>query len=175
MLPPNFYPRPPRGGRLCAHGPVSFSPIFLSTPSARRATRISGKFRSNATDFYPRPPRGGRPVISWGVNKLLGDFYPRPPRGGRRAASASALGVSQFLSTPSARRATSVPTARSRFRPFFYPRPPRGGRLVKPSLFSFPTGNFYPRPPRGGRLLIMSMPIAMSAFLSTPSARRATG
>ena len=57
----NFYPRPPRGGRpnterrgytaihisihalreegdFCAHGPVSFSPIFLSTPSARRAT-----------------------------------------------------------------------------------------------------------------------------------------
>ena len=38
-VPCNFYPRPPRGGR---HGPSSFSPmkrLFLSTPSARRATQ----------------------------------------------------------------------------------------------------------------------------------------
>ena len=34
----NFYPRPPRGGRLGVHAVALFSPIFLSTPSARRAT-----------------------------------------------------------------------------------------------------------------------------------------
>ena len=34
----NFYPRPPRGGRRPADRPTSSVGIFLSTPSARRAT-----------------------------------------------------------------------------------------------------------------------------------------
>ena len=34
----NFYPRPPRGGRHSAHFLVRCSYLFLSTPSARRAT-----------------------------------------------------------------------------------------------------------------------------------------
>ena len=34
-------------------------------------------------------------------------FYPRPPRGGRRAAYSMALSIDKFLSTPSARRATT--------------------------------------------------------------------
>ena len=34
-------------------------------------------------------------------------FYPRPPRGGRRAEESRKTGVYQFLSTPSARRATN--------------------------------------------------------------------
>ena len=100
-----FYPRPPRGGRpskppfCCALTRISIhalreegdSPfwhindvaqIFLSTPSARRATRQRGPCRhhrsisihalreegdmllqadsSRASNFYPRPPRGGR-------------------------------------------------------------------------------------------------------------------
>ena len=35
----NFYPRPPRGGRLWAALAMSSSAAFLSTPSARRATQ----------------------------------------------------------------------------------------------------------------------------------------
>ena len=35
----NFYPRPPRGGRLEEHGLVLPLIVFLSTPSARRATQ----------------------------------------------------------------------------------------------------------------------------------------
>ena len=38
MLPPNFYPRPPRGGRLAYALIGSALMVFLSTPSARRAT-----------------------------------------------------------------------------------------------------------------------------------------
>ena len=34
----NFYPRPPRGGRLSASTAARCLPEFLSTPSARRAT-----------------------------------------------------------------------------------------------------------------------------------------
>ena len=34
--------------------------VFLSTPSARRATGFSSMYLSIASYFYPRPPRGGR-------------------------------------------------------------------------------------------------------------------
>ena len=34
---------------------------FLSTPSARRATKFLHGIESEVLDFYPRPPRGGRP------------------------------------------------------------------------------------------------------------------
>ena len=35
-----------------------------------------------------------------------GDFYPHPPRGGRRFGQIQRFHAQQFLSTPSARRAT---------------------------------------------------------------------
>ena len=34
----NFYPRPPRGGRQAAAFVLALDKLFLSTPSARRAT-----------------------------------------------------------------------------------------------------------------------------------------
>ena len=78
---------------------------FLSTPSARRATRdkvghnkglsISIHALREEGDrlqsrlctgcqfhFYPRPPRGGRPRPSTPTSPKQ-NFYPRPPRGGR--------------------------------------------------------------------------------------------
>ena len=80
--------------------------------------------------FYPRPPRGGRPVghdqghpahhISIHALREEGDrtgvsitpgscyFYPRPPRGGRHTICHDTCPQYQFLSTPSARRATAV-------------------------------------------------------------------
>ena len=60
--------------------------LFLSTPSARRATQ----YRHGAV-------------------RLCSDFYPRPPRGGRRKTYALLLEGLRFLSTPSARRATRQP------------------------------------------------------------------
>ena len=104
----NFYPRPPRGGRLTLAVCVITHLLFLSTPSARRATRTVIAARTSRTDFYPRPPRGGRlcqlhdlivvHVISIHALREEGDdvdkariyevedFYPRPPRGGRPAS-----------------------------------------------------------------------------------------
>ena len=129
----NFYPRPPRGGRLCkrpkkkgscrisihalreegdrfevvgcTHRPISIHALreegdyigmvrwgsretFLSTPSARRATRLLLYHRWIETNFYPRPPRGGR----------------------HRCHIRRTAGI-QFLSTPSARRATPPQTS----------------------------------------------------------------
>ena len=56
--------------------------VFLSTPSARRATRFLGKRAAKFLYFYPRPPRGGRRK-SPGEATRRQNFYPRPPRGGR--------------------------------------------------------------------------------------------
>ena len=83
-------------------------------------------------------------------------------------------GYVTFLSTPSARRATTAPCRHSVRSGYFYPRPPRGGRqsvqtLMYPDVqfLSTPSARratfkdfrktetipyFYPRPPRGGRL-----------------------
>ena len=214
----HFYPRPLRGGRQAGGDPIGAHQcisihalreegdrknlalrlrrrVFLSTPSARRATVVV--------------------IIQW---KNARNFYPRPPRGGRHRKAPPPHDSKGFLSTPSARRAT---IGRSRCRiiahisihalreegdtraaatdstePDFYPRPPRGGRrFCKAALAR--SKNFYPRPPRGGRPgdgphPCRSCAISIHAlreegdekipncqkceteFLSTPSARRAT-
>ena len=145
----DFYPRPPRGGRL----PVGLHDEgvgqFLSTPSARRAT-----------DHRGHRPR--RRLISIHALREEGDaggscseaaahyFYPRPPRGGRQLTGLCPFHEDRFLSTPSARRATLTSPAWAALRAYFYPRPPRGGRPATRSIFS-PPCYFYPRPPRGGR------------------------
>ena len=107
-------------------------------------------------------------------SKLAFHFYPRPPRGGRPVAAIVSTPAHQFLSTPSARRATDGkplgywvkdisihalreegdPGQRSRClykcRIYFYPRPPRGGRPYAVGKVDL-EAHFYPRPPRGGR------------------------
>ena len=124
------------------------------------------------SDFYPRPPRGGRrtpcPRLRHSPN-----FYPRPPRGGRPACSDVCHVMPPFLSTPSARRATSTPNSVRCCCTNFYPRPPRGGRPPCRHPADRPS-NFYPRPPRGGRPSLAHLLIKPVRFLSTPSARRAT-
>ena len=125
---------------------------FLSTPSARRATTTILSARSKMSYFYPRPPRGGRPCTTTARRQ-----------------------TQQFLSTPSARRATCCAAGMSICVPNFYPRPPRGGRPAEEvgadagDLISIhalreegDTSGWQPT-------------AARSLFLSTPSARRATG
>ena len=56
----------------------------------------------------------------------------------------------------------------------FYPRPPRGGRPTGLHRLQAGRIHFYPRPPRGGRRTTWQNAMHGSAFLSTPSARRAT-
>ena len=104
------------------------------------------------------------------------NFYPRPPRGGRRIPVPTKLSQLEFLSTPSARRATASSGRPAKTTAYFYPRPPRGGRHqhaddrlrgVAISIHALreegdhllgviPDGHadFYPRPPRGGRLAL---------------------
>ena len=88
----NFYPRPPRGGRLC------HLVIDCIVPSISiHALREEGDLSSAAT----------------GAGS--GHFYPRPPRGGRPPRYAARIAGSAFLSTPSARRATAKTETKSLF------------------------------------------------------------
>ena len=79
----------------------------ISIHALREEGDRNGRRRKNRTkNFYPRPPRGGR----LGYNTLAAiqqDFYPRPPRGGRLDEVLPGDTFNVFLSTPSARRATS--------------------------------------------------------------------
>ena len=169
----NFYPRPPRGGRRNGHRHHQKLEGFLSTPSARRATPHFSVVLQNLVDFYPRPPRGGRRPAVPATRSASSYFYPRPPRGGRPGDVPGGEVLDQFLSTPSARRATRHRERNQCDGSYFYPRPPRGGRPRSPAsgIFRF---YFYPRPPRGGRRLPKCQAVRVGVFLSTPSARRAT-
>ena len=80
-------------------------PIFLSTPSARRATQ-----HSLATVIHIRISihalREEGDALRTPTITTTSDFYPRPPRGGRQGRNIGLQEAIQFLSTPSARRAT---------------------------------------------------------------------
>ena len=57
----NFYPRPPHGGRRPHSLSLTEPQLFLSTPSAWRATTWPLPRSRSSCNFYPRPPHGGRP------------------------------------------------------------------------------------------------------------------
>ena len=125
----NFYPRPPRGGRLCVNTIFGACAQFLSTPSARRATSafngsnnhirfLSTPSARRATDelplldrspsdFYPRPPRGGRLSLELETDDLMKISIHALREEGDGFQRRYGAVVVLFLSTPSARRATS--------------------------------------------------------------------
>ena len=147
--------------------------LFLSTPSARRATVFS------IVEFCPR-------CISIHALREEGD-----------SPAFCGLGVADvFLSTPSARRATKFQQRRHKRRDisihalreegddFYYPVFANLGISIHALReegdqggASTPSGaqDFYPRPPRGGRPASVGFAFTFFRFLSTPSARRATG
>ena len=146
--------------------------IFLSTPSARRATFCRNRReRGCRISIHALREEGDlQCLVTWSSHRY---FYPRPPRGGRRCVAKTSYSDSRFLSTPSARRATCTAQMIDPELVHFYPRPPRGGRrhqLQEDRVMK----DFYPRPPRGGRLSRSTSKVNRSVFLSTPSARRAT-
>ena len=162
------------GDRCCSRIISSSGSLFLSTPSARRATAGLLIRQVGQADFYPRPPRGGRRPSPSTTGHSSRHFYPRPPRGGRlmlRRGRARDFGISihalreegdciknrhplpenVFLSTPSARRAT--------------PQAVRGHGGHQISIHALR---------EEGDTLWLAAGCARPQFLSTPSARRAT-
>ena len=192
----DFYPRPPRGGRLpqvtapaggwaiSIHAlreegdvfqrrGITLGLLFLSTPSARRATETSkpksmpGEISIHALR-EEGDPRASRPA------REPTDFYPRPPRGGRRLAGNVHFLRGGFLSTPSARRATVEKRNDTHAQHDFYPRPPRGGRPDElGELITNREISIHALREEGDP---QAAPAAQPTgrFLSTPSARRAT-
>ena len=124
-------------------------------------------------DFYPRPPRGGRQRP--GPHSSVRCRFLSTPSARRATSSPTPCATASiFLSTPSARRATSLVRLYCSIRSDFYPRPPRGGRRLEQCQECIDDSDFYPRPPRGGRPDSLTMGGVAKPFLSTPSARRAT-
>ena len=79
---------------------------FLSTPSARRATQeIYAQGTAVDISIHALREEGDVPASSSLIAYTY--FYPRPPRGGRLLRTHPCYESMQFLSTPSARRATS--------------------------------------------------------------------
>ena len=102
--------------------------MFLSTPSARRATGRPHR-RSTVKSVSIHALREEGDGVQWWKD-MIGTW---------------------FLSTPSARRATRGRTTRPQSQCCFYPRPPRGGRPRSALRLRLNCPCFYPRPPRGGR------------------------
>ena len=123
---------------------------FLSTPSARRAT---GRLCLTVPI----------PMISIHALREEGDL----------PSSKCTKFCVLFLSTPSARRATVHRRRRGHGRRIsIHALREEGDR--SPIRSGCCSRYFYPRPPRGGRRRHVGDGRALGAFLSTPSARRAT-
>ena len=146
---------------------------FLSTPSARRATDDPEKY-PDIPEFLSTPSARRATEGPEQPGQWPRYFYPRPPRGGRLGTVAVTTGDDLFLSTPSARRATrfcadDIPL----YKISIHALREEGDLMSRPMerCHSY----FYPRPPRGGRRGKKMVGVASNKFLSTPSARRATG
>ena len=121
-----FYPRPPRGGRQHIFDSFLVFFRFLSTPSARRATRL-------AVD--------GLLILAISIHALReeGD-----------SSGFETSGARKFLSTPSARRATAGCSFSGCYKVISIHALREEGDK-RPGSRPGPVGDFYPRPPRGGR------------------------
>ena len=169
----HFYPRPPRGGRRSAPSGRRSNSAFLSTPSARRATRTFQEVEQPESISIHALREEGDPPVRRCRSSRCRHFYPRPPRGGRRSSSKGNGKACKFLSTPSARRATVRQSRLSGSHQISIHALREEGDTSTRSMTTS-TSYFYPRPPRGGRLHFQRQGVFSVEFLSTPSARRAT-
>ena len=147
--------------------------LFLSTPSARRATWCRPKgYRTDADYFYPRPPRGGRQITGLVLGKA--DLFLSTPSA-RRATTLTCLNCSgeTFLSTPSARRATQERLLHST-RKYISIHALREEGDLPFTQTGGPKHIFLSTPSARRATWALHTADMMASFLSTPSARRAT-
>ena len=123
---------------------------FLSTPSARRATKFK----------YPK-----QPDLEISIHALREE--------GDQISQLSNRKYSVFLSTPSARRATEKVLGDGQKAEISIHALREEGDLNFCGWIAY-KDYFYPRPPRGGRPHLLTGGEKHIPFLSTPSARRAT-
>ena len=150
------------------------SGIFLSTPSAGRATLPSKGAAEDPADFYPRPPRGGRrqleafylAAVTISIHALRGE--------GDRTKPTARTAPKKFLSTPSAGRATAPSDL-----PFLHTKisiHALRGEGDRDDPRNLPREQHISiHALRGeGDLSCYTPPFLLPSFLSTPSAGRAT-
>ena len=129
----DFYPRPPRGGRRVEHIWPESKPKFLSTPSARRATRRSCTgYQGQSISIHALREEGDFSQYSFPLD--IHDFYPRPPRGGRpkdpdRVRAPWEISIHALREEGDGQSKARCTAWRN-----FYPRPPRGGRPAEARL-----------------------------------------
>ena len=132
------------------HGGLVTPTGFLSTPSARRATRRCAAACGDAVNFYPRPPRGGRRLLS--INSRPFEIFLSTPSARRATRGFQRYGTGFPISIHALREEGDMQQSTIHLPPtYFYPRPPRGGRRVPCDSVCQTIEDFYPRPPRGGR------------------------
>ena len=153
--------------------PTPATKIFLSTPSARRATADPRPRWTGHSYFYPRPPRGGRhlPLRERAAPHAISIHALREE--GDLMHINSALVSAQFLSTPSARRATlrsGQPFGHVVISIHALREEGDARRSVHPQRSRISIHALREE----GDFCVAASPSATSLFLSTPSARRAT-
>ena len=191
----HFYPRPLRGGRrhglkrsesyqlisihaLCEEGDPNSRirwtiwTIFLSTPSARRATVFKMIDTTKAVISIHALCEEGDPARNLSAPRPRISIHALCEEGDVAIPATSSF-KSTFLSTPSARRATvqrdlifcrvcisihalreegDLPGLKDLFWPFTFLSTPSARRATcRRSLSGCRPRHFYPRPPRGGR------------------------
>ena len=109
----NFYPRPPRGGRRGDKLHPGIKLVFLSTPSARRATLIFC-LQPIILWLFLSTPSARRATLRTVCRCHQADISIHALREeGDRASDRRCAAFFKFLSTPSARRATASKRAPS--------------------------------------------------------------
>ena len=124
--------------------------VFLSTPSARRATRVRNQPHRRKDNFYPRPPRGGRHCRDCQRNHTW-----------RFLSTPSARRATPQLRRPTAHRAISIHALREEGDPGCHDHCER-------------YAEFLSTPSARRATAVMQCHPSPLEFLSTPSARRAT-
>ena len=169
-----FYPRPPRGGRQFSDLTFFTSSIFLSTPSARRAT-VSSPFAPSFVRISIHALREEGDRVAYYLDMGLGKISIHALREeGDTGGTFAVIDPGVFLSTPSARRATILPSF-----PyagiFAFLSTPSARRATKSLIGSNPNLIISIHALcEEGDLTFDAGGVALKAFLSTPSARRAT-
>ena len=149
------------------------SKIFLSTPSARRATFGVLPVSAVLRYFYPRPPRGGRPTLVRGRGFEPHISIHALREEGDKTRYKSEINQWRFLSTPSARRATSYYDPMLANLGISIHALREEGDVTQHTLTTTPK-KFLSTP--SARRATSKLPKTYTEyiFLSTPSARRAT-
>ena len=123
----NFYPRPPRGGRPRGKQEQNGKLLFLSTPSARRATR-AGHITAHFGNISIHALREEGDSTGAGASKW-GKLFLSTPSARRATRRIAAVRRGGNISIHALREEGDCGTAYYPSRPcYFYPRPPRGGR-----------------------------------------------